>query len=87
MMIVAYDRDGNVLNLLVSKPEISLKRESYATAQRAGVQLHCEIDVPNSALSKDDVYLRSGIYDLQSTNAGTLEIPLHAPSVSAVAAK
>jgi hypothetical protein len=83
--LVAYDRDGNALNLVVRKPEISLKPQTYATAQMAGVQLHYEIDVPKGALTKDDVFLRAGIYDLRSTNVGTVEIPLHA--ATAVTAK
>ncbi|MGH9547518.1 MAG: VWA domain-containing protein [Terriglobales bacterium] len=87
LMIVAYDRNGMVLNAIARRSEISLKRESYVAAQKVGLQLHCEIDVPNRALAEDDVYLRSGIYDLQSSNAGTLEIPLHAPTVSAVTTK
>jgi VWFA-related protein len=85
VMLVAYDRDGNALNLVVRKPEVSLKRQDYAAAQTLGVQLHYEIDVPNSELTKAGVYLRCGIYDLRSTNVGTVEIPLHA--ATAVTAK
>jgi VWFA-related protein len=83
--LVAYDRDGNALNLVVGKPEISLKPQTYAAAQMAGVQLHYEIDVPKGALTKDDVFLRAGIYDLRSSNVGTVEIPLHV--ATAVTAK
>jgi VWFA-related protein len=78
VVLVAYDRDGNALNLIVRKPEISLQPQTYAAAQMAGVQLHYDIDVPKDALTRDDVRLRAGIYDLRSTNVGTLEIPLHA---------
>ena len=77
VMLVAYDRDGNALNLIVRKPEISLKRQTYAAAQTTGVQLHYDIDVPKDALIKGEVCLRAGIYDLQSAKVGTLEIPLH----------
>ena len=39
----------------------------------AGLPFGMEIDVPAS-----DLYLRSGVYDLGSSQAGTLEIPLAA---------
>jgi hypothetical protein len=87
VMLVAYDRDGNALNLVVRKPEVSLKSQTYAAAQMAGVQLHYEIDVPKDALAKDDVCLRAGIYDLRSTNVGTLEIPLHVIAATLVTPK
>jgi VWFA-related protein len=86
VMLVAYDRDGKALNLVVRKPEIALQNQSYDAAQTAGVQLHYEIDVPRDAFTRDDVYLRAGIYDLRSTHAGTLEIPLRA-SAQTVTAK
>jgi len=87
VMLVAYDRDGNALNLVVRKPEVSLKSQTYAAAQTAGIQLHYEIDVPKDALAKGDVRLRAGIYDLRSTNVGTLEIPLHVVTATAVKPK
>jgi VWFA-related protein len=87
VMLVAYDRDGNALNLVVRKPEVSLKSQTYASAQTAGIQLHYEIDVPKDALAKGDVRLRAGIYDLRSTNVGTLEIPLHVVTATAVKPK
>jgi len=46
VVLVAYDRDGNALNLIVRKPEMSLQPQTYAAAQMAGVQLHYDIDVP-----------------------------------------
>jgi VWFA-related protein len=85
VMLAAYNADGKTLNFVIRKPQVSLEGESYHLAQKAGVQLHYDIDVPTDELTKNDVYLRSGIYDLHSTNAGTLEIPLHA--ATAVTAK
>jgi hypothetical protein len=36
-----------------------------------GLQLHKEIDVPAG-----EIYLRTGIYDLNASTAGTLGVPL-----------
>ena len=69
--LVAYDHDGNALNWLVRSMNMSLKPQLYAAFQQGGVQLHQEIDVP-----KGDMYLRTGVYDLTTNKAGTLEIPL-----------
>jgi hypothetical protein len=85
-MLVAYDREGKALNFVARKHEISLKRQTYAAAQTAGPQLHYEIDVPKDTLTKNNVYLRAGIYDLRSSNAGTLEIPLHPVTAATVTA-
>lgn len=82
-MLVAYDREGSALNWVVRKQEMSLKAESYAAAQAAGLQMHYDIDVPSDLLNKDTVYLRTGVYDLRSSNAGTLEISLHPVTASA----
>jgi hypothetical protein len=71
VMLLAYDRDGKPLNLVVSKGEMRLQRKEFAAAQRGGLQIHREIDLPNQY-----VYLRTGIYDLKSNTAGTLGIPL-----------
>ena len=87
LMLVAYDRDGKALNFVIRKQAISLKGQGYVAAQKAGLQLHYEIDVPTDSLSKNNVYLRAGIYDLRSSNAGTLEIPLHSVATPTVTAK
>jgi hypothetical protein len=75
------------LNWIIKKQEISLKGQSYAAAQAAGLQIYYEIDVPSDLLSKDTVYLRTGVYDLRSRNAGTLEVSLHPLAAPAVSAK
>jgi VWFA-related protein len=79
LVLVAYDRDGKPLNFVVSKNNLLLKPDVYATMQQVGLQLHKDIDVP-----KDYVYLRTGIYDLKASTAGTMGIPLNA-SVAAKA--
>jgi hypothetical protein len=42
-------------------------------AQANGINFRLQIDAPT-----DSVFLRSGVYDLNSNLAGTLEIPLGA---------
>jgi VWFA-related protein len=71
LAFVAYDRAGDPLNWAFRSIRTSLKPELYPAVRKTGVQFHQEIDVP-----KADVYLRTGIYDLVSNKAGTLEIPL-----------
>jgi VWFA-related protein len=87
VMLIAYDRDGKPLNSVVRKRELSLNPQTYAAAQAAGLQLHFEIDVPTDVLSKNNVYLHAGIYDVRASNAGTLEVPLHPVTAAAVTAK
>lgn len=69
--LVAYDREGKPLNLVVTPGDIVLTPQEYVAVQRGGLQIHKEIDVPT-----DYVYLRTGIYDLRSSTAGTLGFPL-----------
>ncbi len=70
-MLVAYDREGKPLNLVVGRSEIKIPAKDYPNVQRGGLQIHKEIDIPGS-----DAFLRTGIYDLKSNNAGTLGVPL-----------
>ena len=77
--LVAYDRDGKALNWAGSLNRLALNAASYDAAERSGLPLHMEIDVPRSAVS-----LATGVYDLGAQKAGTLEAPLTvaAPAVS-----
>src|SRR5262249_15706468 len=72
VMLVAYDGEGKPLNLLVGRSEIQIPAKDYAKVQRGGLQIHKEIDIPNG----DNAFLRTGVYDLKSNNAGTLGVPL-----------
>jgi hypothetical protein len=72
VMLVAYDREGKPLNFVVTEGELVLPAKAYASIMSVGLQIHKEIDVP-----REDVYLRTGIYDLGSEAAGTLGVPLH----------
>lgn len=71
LALVAYDRTGKPLNWIVRSLRTALKPEVYPSVQKTGIQFHQELDVPTM-----DLYLRTGIYDLRSNKAGTLEIPL-----------
>jgi VWFA-related protein len=83
VMLVAYDREGKPLNMVLNKSDLVFPPKIYAGMQKLGLQLHSEIDVP-----KEDVYLRTGIYDPAADAAGTLGFPLPAqPTTPATAAK
>jgi hypothetical protein len=71
--LLAYDRNGTPVNWLVRMVGVRVPRERYVQAQANGVGFHLDIDVPTSG-----VYLRSGLYDMESNKAGTMEIPIAA---------
>ncbi len=73
VMLVAYDREGEPLNLVIGRSELRIPAKDYANLQRGGLQIHKEIDVPQGG-----AFLRTGIYDLLSTSAGTLGMQLQA---------
>lgn len=71
VMLVAYDSEGKPLNLVVTRSEIRITAEDYPKLLKGGLSIHKEIDIP-----KVEAFLRTGIYDLKSHNAGTLGVPL-----------
>jgi len=75
----AYDRDGKAVNWEDGTQEMNVKPETWAAIQKSGIPAHMEIDLPNK-----DIYLTTGVYDWESTKAGTLTIPL-SPSKAASA--
>lgn len=79
--LLAYDHYGHVMNWLVRTMEFSLTPLRYSAYLRAGLQFHFDIDAP-----QDSAYLRSGIYDMASGKAGTIEIPLSMSSAVPAAA-
>jgi len=72
IVLLAYDREGKPLNFVVTRGDLKLDAKLYASVQQVGLQIHKEIDVPQQY-----VYLRTGIYDLRSSTAGTLGVPLN----------
>jgi|SRR5580658_464117 VWFA-related protein len=79
--LVAYDEEGQLLNWSVRQLDLDLDTTHYAREQENGVNFQLEIDVPKSA-----VYIRTGVYDVASGKAGTLEVPLSAPVIAASSA-
>jgi len=72
VMLIAFDHDGNILNIVRKRSTLALEPKVYMATQAVGMQIHEEIDVPAG-----EVYLRTGIYDLNSGNCGTLGAPLN----------
>jgi VWFA-related protein len=81
-ILVAYDRAGKIVNISKRTSRLALPPQDFPTLQAKGLPLHLEIDVPPG-----DIYLRTGIYDLHSGNAGTLGFPLAAVTASDSAKK
>jgi len=69
--LLAYSREGKPLNFVVTQGNVVLQPKEYESVRKGGLQIHKEIDVPNGY-----AYLRTGVYDFSSSNAGTLGIPL-----------
>jgi VWFA-related protein len=78
--LLAYDRDGKALNWICQTMGLTLDAKTYAAIQHSGIPAHLEIDLLNT-----DIYLATGIYDLEANKAGTLEIPLNAPKTESAA--
>ena len=76
--LIAYDRYGNPMNWLVRKMELSLSPEQYEAYREVGLQFHFEFDAPRGAS-----YLRSGVCNLASGKAGTIEVLLKVPAAPA----
>jgi hypothetical protein len=77
VQLVAYDGQREPLNLVVGRSELRIPVKDYANVQRAGLQIHKEIDILQGG-----VFLRTGIYDRRSSIAGTLGVPLRSAVVS-----
>ncbi len=75
VMLVAYDGNGAIVNILKRDVPVSLTQDVYATSQRGGLQMREEIDVPSG-----DIYLRMGVYDFNSGKCGTLGVSLQTVS-------
>jgi len=81
--LLAYDHDGKALNWAGGTLRMDLDAATYADTLKSGLKGHAEIDVPVT-----DVYLATGVYDLETGKAGTLEVALDAGAKPvAVAAK
>ena len=77
LMLVAYDRSGKIVNIAKHTTSFALTAEGETKAQNT-LPIHLEIDVPVG-----DIYLRTGIYDLNSGHVGTLGFPLQPSAIAA----
>ena len=59
-MVVLYDHNGKMLNLVTRKTKILLTGQIYRAAEARGVQLHYDIDVPKDEISRGDISPRTG---------------------------
>jgi VWFA-related protein len=69
--IVIYDHEGVALNWMVRSLDLDMDAARYAQVKANGVNFTLDIDVPSNGFS-----LRSGVFDLNSNLAGTVEVPL-----------
>jgi VWFA-related protein len=75
--LVAYSQEGKPLNWEARTIGLAIRPEQSMIAEKSGIPFHFDIDSPTG-----DVYLRTGIYDLSSSRAGTLEVPLSSIAVA-----
>ena len=76
-MLIVFGPDGTPLNLVARNHKLTIQPEAYAAYQKVGFQLYDEIDVPNGG-----AYIRTAIYDANSGDVGTLQIPLSSSPVN-----
>ena len=75
--LIAYSQAGKPLNWEYRIFNLAIHPEQNAIAQNSGIPFYFDIDAPPG-----DVYLRTGIYAVSSSRAGTLEIPLSSITVA-----
>jgi VWFA-related protein len=75
IMLIAFSPDGNILNIVRKRSNLTMDPNVYEATQRLGMQIHEEIDVPPS-----EIYLRAGIYDMNSGKCGTVGAALNGSS-------
>lgn len=82
LSLIVYDRLGRIVSRKDHVVTLTLKPDIYAFFQKAGVQLHAEIDVP-----RGQYWLKTGVFDQATHKAGTMEIPLSAVKPVELASK
>jgi VWFA-related protein len=76
---VAYDDAGKPLNMAGQRGLLNITPGGFQEAQESGVHFEEELDLP----SNTDIHLRTGVYDLNSGNAGTLGVRVHTQAAGA----
>ncbi|MGA8085753.1 MAG: VWA domain-containing protein [Terracidiphilus sp.] len=74
--MVAYGHDGKPVNWTGGLMMLKLSEAQYAKAQQTGIAAPMEIDLPNAEVS-----LATGIFDVNTEKAGTLQIAMNPASV------
>jgi VWFA-related protein len=75
VMLVAFSPNGDILNFVKKRSNLTMDPKVYEATRQVGMQIHEEIDVPTA-----EVYLRVGIYDLNSGKCGTVGAALNGSS-------
>jgi VWFA-related protein len=72
IMLIAFTPDGNILNIVRKRSNLTMDPKVYEATQQVGMQIHEEIDV-----SPGEIHLRAGIYDMNSGKCGTVGAQLN----------
>lgn len=72
--LIARDRSGAALNWTAKRVNLKLSAESWQAAKDSGLPLHIDLDIPQ----QPGITLCTGVYNLATDQAGTLEVPLSA---------
>ncbi|HKV62574.1 MAG TPA: VWA domain-containing protein [Candidatus Acidoferrum sp.] len=72
LMLVAYSKNGEPLNLVAGKEQIKLSRELAESGRNIQIHARQEIDLPVGEL-----FLRAGVYEPASGKAGTIGIAVN----------
>jgi hypothetical protein len=75
IMLVAFGSNGDIVNFVKKRSNLKMDPKMYEATQQVGMQVHEEIDVPAG-----EIYLRIGIYDLNSGKCGTVGATLSGSS-------
>ncbi len=73
--MVAYARDGKPANWTGGLMNLKLSEAQFAKAQQTGIAAPMEIDLPNAEVS-----LATGIFDMNTEKAGTMQIAVNPAS-------
>jgi VWFA-related protein len=75
IMLVAFSPNGDILNFVKKRSNLTMESKVYEATQQVGMQAHEEIDLPTG-----EINLRIGIYDLNSGKCGTVGATLNVAS-------
>lgn len=73
LSLIVYNKYGDIMTRRDYRVPLTIKPDIWSLFAQTGVQLHAEFDAP-----KDQLWLRTGIYDQETHKVGTMEVPLAA---------